>query len=72
MSAAEDVARHIHGSLLDLRRRVDTEVAIEVARAVVEGATRALEELSEDLDRASKASTVQEPMNSGPSDSVKH
>jgi len=72
MSAAEDVARHIHGSLLDLRRRVDTEVAIEVARAVVEGATRALEELTEDLDRASKASTVQEPMNSRPSDSVKH
>ena len=72
MSAAEDVARHIHGSLLDLRRRVDTEVAIEVARAVVEGATRALEELTEDLDRASKASTIQEPMNSGRSDSVKH
>ena len=36
MSAAEDVARHIHGSLVDLRRRVDADVAIEVARAVID------------------------------------
>ncbi len=47
MSAAEDVAQHIYGSLLDLRRRLDAEVALEVARAVVDGASRAVEELSE-------------------------
>jgi hypothetical protein len=51
MSASEEVSRHIHGSLLDLRRRVDTEIAIEVARAVAEGAARALEDLVEELDR---------------------
>lgn len=50
MSAADEVASHIHGSLLDLRRRLDAEVAIDVARAVLEGATRALAELTQDLE----------------------
>jgi hypothetical protein len=58
MSATEEVSRHIHGSLLDLRRRVDTEVAIEVARAVAEGAARALDELTEELDRLPKPPVV--------------
>ena len=48
MSAADDVAEHIHGSLIDLRRRLDMETAIQVARAVVVGASQALRELSED------------------------
>ena len=50
MDAAEDVAAHIHGSLLDLRRRLDTEIALAVARAVVMGATRAIQELNEGMD----------------------
>jgi len=45
MSAAEDVAQHICSSLLGLRRRLDAEVVIAVARAVAEGAQRALEQL---------------------------
>lgn len=48
MSATDDVAEHIRGSLMDLRRRLDSETAIEIARAVMSGATRALKDLSEE------------------------
>jgi hypothetical protein len=48
MNAADDVAEHIRGSLMDLRRRLDAETAIEIARAVLSGATRALQDLSDD------------------------
>jgi cob(I)alamin adenosyltransferase len=48
MSAADEVAIHIHGSLLDLRRRLDARTAIEVARAVVRGAEQALRTLSDE------------------------
>ncbi len=48
MTASEDVTEHIRGSLLDLRRRLDADVAIEVARAVMLGAAQALRELSGD------------------------
>jgi hypothetical protein len=46
MSTADDVRVYIRGSLLDLERRLDTQTAVEIARAVVEGATQALEDLS--------------------------
>jgi hypothetical protein len=46
MNTAEDVADHIYGRLLDLRRTVDTSVAIAVARAMIDGANRAIDELS--------------------------
>lgn len=55
MSTAEDVSQHIHGSLLDLRRRLDADVALEVARAVLEGATRAIRDLAEPPDDQSAA-----------------
>ena len=47
MNRAEDVAEHIYASLVDLRRKVDVEVAMEVARAVADGAARALGTLSD-------------------------
>jgi hypothetical protein len=72
MSAAEEVSRHIHGSLLDLRRRVDTEVAIDVARAVAEGAARALEELVRELDRIPLPPDSREILHFGPSGLFKH
>jgi len=72
MSAAEDVARHIHGSLLDLRRRVDGDVAIAVARAVVEGASRALEDLIDDGEPAPGALAVPGPVSPRPTRSAKH
>ena len=55
MSTAEDVSQHIHGSLLDLRRRLDADVALEVARAVLEGAARAVRDLTETPDDQSAA-----------------
>ena len=72
MSAAEDVARHIHGSLVDLRRRVDADVAIEVARAVIEGANRALEELTEASGDNSGASFEIDPSTHDAAGSSKH
>lgn len=53
MGAADEVADHIRASLLDLRRRLDASVARQIAQAVLDGATRALAELSV-LDDASE------------------
>ncbi len=50
MSAADDVAEHIRGSLMDLRRRLDTQTAVEVTRAVMRGAAEALHDLSQHED----------------------
>ncbi len=72
MSVAEDVAQHIHGSLLDLRRRLDPDVVIEVARAIVEGATRALGDLAEDRAEAPRSPAARDPIEFDLAGSVKH
>jgi hypothetical protein len=72
MSATEDVARHIHASLVDLRRRLDTEVAIEVARAVIEGASRALDELTEAIEDKSGPRGGTDPSKRGTTSPLKH
>ncbi len=47
MDVAEDVRSHIHDSLLDLRRRLERETVLQIARAVLAGASDALSELAE-------------------------
>lgn len=48
MSATDDVVEHIRGSLLDLRRRLDSDVVADIARAVRKGAEEALTEITDE------------------------
>jgi len=47
MSATDVVVEHIRGSLLDLRRRLDSETVADIARAVMLGADQALRALDD-------------------------
>lgn len=71
MSAADEVTSHIRGSLLDLRRRLDADVAIEVTRAVMLGAAQALRELTDGRPTA-EPSGLEEPMDPTLMNSSKH